>query len=219
MVIFDDGSFIGTVGGDALKRHWAEAREVLRSGNADIYHFNLAANMKTRKVMVRWMMTLSSSDGSATLMFTPQALVPQTPVRSKSVSSLASSRIWRQSHERAVSRSKYCLSVRSSSPAAIGIAPDLERLDNNGRLAPVASPPRAADELAALRHLSPRARAPASSSVSIIAPSETIFTRDNTLRRNTLNPQSCRAKITEQQANNHLPAKGCLVTTLSPVGR
>jgi xanthine dehydrogenase accessory factor len=42
MVIFDDGSFIGTVGGGCVEADiWAEARDVLRTGKADIYHFNL----------------------------------------------------------------------------------------------------------------------------------------------------------------------------------
>ncbi len=42
LVIFDDGSFIGTVGGGCVEADiWAEAREVLRTGKADIYHFNL----------------------------------------------------------------------------------------------------------------------------------------------------------------------------------
>ena len=42
IVIFDDGSFIGTVGGGCVEADiWAEAREVLRTGKADIYHFNL----------------------------------------------------------------------------------------------------------------------------------------------------------------------------------
>lgn len=42
MVIFDDGSFIGTVGGGCVEADiWAEAREVLRTGVTDIYHFNL----------------------------------------------------------------------------------------------------------------------------------------------------------------------------------
>src|SRR5207253_10078659 len=42
MVIFDDGSFIGTVGGGCVEADiWAEAREVLRTGQTDIYHFNL----------------------------------------------------------------------------------------------------------------------------------------------------------------------------------
>src|SRR5260370_3549054 len=41
MVIFDDGSFIGTVGGGCFEADiWAEAREVLRTGQTDIYHFN-----------------------------------------------------------------------------------------------------------------------------------------------------------------------------------
>jgi len=42
MVIFDDGSFIGTVGGGCVEADiWAEARDVLRTGKTDIYHFNL----------------------------------------------------------------------------------------------------------------------------------------------------------------------------------
>jgi xanthine dehydrogenase accessory factor len=42
MVIFDDGSFIGTVGGGCVEADiWAEARDVLRTGKADVYHFNL----------------------------------------------------------------------------------------------------------------------------------------------------------------------------------
>jgi xanthine dehydrogenase accessory factor len=42
MVIFDDGSFIGTVGGGCVEADiWAEAREVLGTGKTDIYHFNL----------------------------------------------------------------------------------------------------------------------------------------------------------------------------------
>src|SRR5262245_49192549 len=42
MVIFDDGSFIGTVGGGCVEADiWAEAREVLRTGKTDLFHFNL----------------------------------------------------------------------------------------------------------------------------------------------------------------------------------
>ena len=42
MVIFDDGSFIGTVGGGCVEADiWADAREVLRTGKTDVYHFNL----------------------------------------------------------------------------------------------------------------------------------------------------------------------------------
>jgi xanthine dehydrogenase accessory factor len=42
MVIFDDGTFIGTVGGGCVEADiWADAREVLRTGKTDIYHFNL----------------------------------------------------------------------------------------------------------------------------------------------------------------------------------
>jgi xanthine dehydrogenase accessory factor len=42
MVIFDDGSFIGTVGGGCVEADiWAEARDVLRTGKTRVYHFNL----------------------------------------------------------------------------------------------------------------------------------------------------------------------------------
>ena len=53
MVIFDDGSFIGTVGGGCVEADiWAEAREVLRLGNADIFHFNLADEYEEAEGMV-----------------------------------------------------------------------------------------------------------------------------------------------------------------------
>jgi xanthine dehydrogenase accessory factor len=42
MVIFGDGSFIGTVGGGCVEADiWAEARDVLRTGKTRVYHFNL----------------------------------------------------------------------------------------------------------------------------------------------------------------------------------
>ena len=42
MVIFDDGSFIGTVGGGCVEADiWAEAHDVLQTGKTGIYHFNL----------------------------------------------------------------------------------------------------------------------------------------------------------------------------------
>src|SRR5262245_65911086 len=42
MVIFDDGSFMGTVGGGCVEADiWAEARDVLRTGKTELYHFNL----------------------------------------------------------------------------------------------------------------------------------------------------------------------------------
>src|ERR1700720_1974642 len=42
MVIFDDGSFIGTVGGGYVEADiWAEAREVLLTGKSEVYRFNL----------------------------------------------------------------------------------------------------------------------------------------------------------------------------------
>ena len=53
MVIFDDGSFIGTVGGGCVEADiWAEAREVLRVGKADIFHFNLADEYEDAEGMV-----------------------------------------------------------------------------------------------------------------------------------------------------------------------
>jgi xanthine dehydrogenase accessory factor len=42
LVVFDDGSFIGTVGGGCVEADiYAECKEVLRTGKADIYEFNL----------------------------------------------------------------------------------------------------------------------------------------------------------------------------------
>jgi xanthine dehydrogenase accessory factor len=53
MVIFDDGSFIGTVGGGCVEADiWAEAREVLRTGKTDIYHFNLNDDYEDAEGMV-----------------------------------------------------------------------------------------------------------------------------------------------------------------------
>ncbi|MFY9608727.1 MAG: XdhC family protein [Blastocatellia bacterium] len=53
MVIFDDGSFIGTVGGGCVEADiWAEARDVLRSGQTGIYHFNLADEYEDAEGMV-----------------------------------------------------------------------------------------------------------------------------------------------------------------------
>ncbi len=53
MVVFDDGSFIGTVGGGCVEADiWAEAREVLRSGRTGIFHFNLADDFEDDEGMV-----------------------------------------------------------------------------------------------------------------------------------------------------------------------
>lgn len=53
MVIFNDGSFIGTVGGGCVEADiWAEAREVLRTGKTDIYHFNLNDEYEDAEGMV-----------------------------------------------------------------------------------------------------------------------------------------------------------------------
>ena len=53
LVVFDDGSFIGTVGGGCVEADiWAEAREVLRTGEAGIFHFNLAGDVEDDEGMV-----------------------------------------------------------------------------------------------------------------------------------------------------------------------
>jgi len=53
IVIFEDGSFIGTVGGGCVEADiWAEAREVLRTGKSDIYHFNLNDEYEEAEGMV-----------------------------------------------------------------------------------------------------------------------------------------------------------------------
>jgi xanthine dehydrogenase accessory factor len=53
MVIFNDGSFIGTVGGGCVEADiWAEAREVMRSGKAGLYHFNLSDDYDKSEGMV-----------------------------------------------------------------------------------------------------------------------------------------------------------------------
>lgn len=53
MVIFEDGSFIGTVGGGCVEADiWAEAREVLRTGKTDVYHFNLNDEYEDAEGMV-----------------------------------------------------------------------------------------------------------------------------------------------------------------------
>jgi xanthine dehydrogenase accessory factor len=53
MVIFDDGSYVGTVGGGCVEADiWAEAREVLRTGRAGIHHFNLSDDYAEAEGMV-----------------------------------------------------------------------------------------------------------------------------------------------------------------------
>lgn len=53
LVVFDDGSFIGTVGGGCVEADiWAEAKEVLRTGQAGIFHFNLAGDIEDDEGMV-----------------------------------------------------------------------------------------------------------------------------------------------------------------------
>jgi xanthine/CO dehydrogenase XdhC/CoxF family maturation factor len=53
MVVFDDGSVIGTVGGGCVEADiYAEAREVLRTGIDEIYQFNLADEYEDAEGMV-----------------------------------------------------------------------------------------------------------------------------------------------------------------------
>jgi len=53
LVVFDDGSFIGTVGGGCVEADiWAEAKEVLRTGKAGIFHFDLAGDFEDDEGMV-----------------------------------------------------------------------------------------------------------------------------------------------------------------------
>jgi xanthine dehydrogenase accessory factor len=53
MVVFDDGSFIGTVGGGCVEADiWAECREVLRTNRAGIFHFNLGGDYDDAEGMV-----------------------------------------------------------------------------------------------------------------------------------------------------------------------
>ncbi|HLG16751.1 MAG TPA: XdhC family protein [Blastocatellia bacterium] len=53
MVVFDDGSFIGTVGGGCVEADiWADAREVLRTGETGLFHFNLAGDYEDAEGMV-----------------------------------------------------------------------------------------------------------------------------------------------------------------------
>ena len=53
MVIFEDGGFIGTVGGGCVEADiWADAREVLRTGKAGIFHFSLNDEYEDAEGMV-----------------------------------------------------------------------------------------------------------------------------------------------------------------------
>ena len=53
IVVFDDGSFIGTVGGGCVEADiYAEAKEVMRTGRAGIFHFSLAGDMAANEGMV-----------------------------------------------------------------------------------------------------------------------------------------------------------------------
>lgn len=53
IVVFDDGSFIGTVGGGCIEADiYAECKEVLKSGKAGLYHFNLNDDYEDEEGMV-----------------------------------------------------------------------------------------------------------------------------------------------------------------------
>jgi len=53
LVVFDDGSFIGTVGGGCVEADiWAEAQQVMRGGKAGIFHFDLAGDFEDDEGMV-----------------------------------------------------------------------------------------------------------------------------------------------------------------------
>jgi xanthine dehydrogenase accessory factor len=53
IVVFDDGSFIGTVGGGCIEADiYAEAREIMRTGKTGIYHFSLAGDVAAEEGMV-----------------------------------------------------------------------------------------------------------------------------------------------------------------------
>jgi xanthine dehydrogenase accessory factor len=53
IVVFDDGTFIGTVGGGCIEADiYAEAKEVMHTGKAGIYHFSLAGDVAAEEGMV-----------------------------------------------------------------------------------------------------------------------------------------------------------------------
>jgi xanthine dehydrogenase accessory factor len=53
LVVFEDGSFIGTVGGGCVEADiWAEAQRVLKNGKAGIFHFDLAGDLEDDEGMV-----------------------------------------------------------------------------------------------------------------------------------------------------------------------
>jgi len=53
IVVFGDGSFIGTVGGGCVEADiYAECKEVLRTGKAGIFHFNLNDEYEDAEGMV-----------------------------------------------------------------------------------------------------------------------------------------------------------------------
>jgi xanthine dehydrogenase accessory factor len=53
IVVFGDGSFIGTVGGGCVEADiYAEAREVMRTGKAGLFHFSLSGDVALDEGMV-----------------------------------------------------------------------------------------------------------------------------------------------------------------------
>jgi xanthine dehydrogenase accessory factor len=53
IVVFEDGSFIGTVGGGCIEADiYAECKEVLRTGKAGLFHFNLSDDYEDEEGMV-----------------------------------------------------------------------------------------------------------------------------------------------------------------------
>jgi xanthine dehydrogenase accessory factor len=53
MVIFNDGTFIGTVGGGCIEADiWAQAREVLETNRTGLFHFNLNDDYEDSEGMV-----------------------------------------------------------------------------------------------------------------------------------------------------------------------
>lgn len=53
MVVFDDGSFIGTVGGGCVEADiYAEAKEVMKTGTPGVFKMNLAGEYEDEEAMV-----------------------------------------------------------------------------------------------------------------------------------------------------------------------
>ena len=73
IVVFDDGSFIGTVGGGCVEADiYAEAREVMRTEKAGVYHFSLSGDVAIDEGMV--------CGGQMDVLIEPWTLDDQQPV-------------------------------------------------------------------------------------------------------------------------------------------